>query len=855
MPTGYTSHAAVAPRPVLQGVGGFQLGQGGGPPTSRIMLVGECWGYEEERTGVPFSGASGQELNRMLHEAGIMRSECYATNLVNAKPPNQNLELWIPRKKKDVTPDMVGLRESWVSPIVRAGYEQLLREILIIRPNVIVALGGSALWALTGATGILKWRGSQIHAEVPGMDWPADMLSPTIRPPRPKLIPIVHPAAILRDWSLRAITVNDLKRVARERDSTEYSNVPQWNFTIRPSIDAALSKIAYLQALVEAEPTWLDFDLETRAGHIACAGISWSTTEAICIPFMCVESREGYWLPDEEAEIVYQLFRLLTHPNAKVRGQNLLYDCQYTYRHWHFVPRVVQDTMISHHSAFCGLPKSLAYQASMYCGHYVYWKDDGKTWTKETTEDQLWRYNCIDCVRTREVGEGSARTIESLGLTSVDEFQQKFFWPVLRCMQRGVRISQARRNDLANELMEAIADREQWFLDVLGHPLNPRSKTQMAKLFYEDLGQRPIFARAKKGVPGGITTGKEALNTIEAREPLLRPLIRVIREYRSLGIFLRTFVEAPLDADGRMRTSYNICGTKTYRFASGKNAFGGGTNLQNIPKGDEASEADYDESDGDEVDEMDELDSVDGLHLPNLRKMFIPDDGFTIFDKDLSKADLRIVVWESDEPEMKAMLREGRDPYVEVAREFYKDPSIKKTREDGSEDPRYRTFKSFCHGTHYLGTPHGLAARLGLTVHQSERTQRWYLDRFPRIRAWQQEFIKSFQSRRYVQNVFGYRRYYFDRIDEHRCREAIAWLPQSTVALYINRIWMNVEERFPHIWTLMQVHDSLVGQFPTHRQDECLRQLDEASQIVLPYDDPLIIPSGTKISRVSWGDC
>jgi DNA polymerase I-like protein with 3'-5' exonuclease and polymerase domains len=213
------------------------------------------------------------------------------------------------------------------------------------------------------------------------------------------------------------------------------------------------------------------------------------------------------------------------------------------------------------------------------------------------------------------------------------------------------------------------------------------------------------------------------------------------------------------------------------------------------------------------------------------------------------------VTWESDEQEMKAMLKEGRDPYVETAREFYKDPTIKKTREDGSEHPKYRTFKSFAHGTHYLGTPHGLAGRLGLTVHQAERTQQWYFQRFPRIREWQKEFCAGLASRRYVQNIFGYRRYYFGRIDEATMREAIAWLPQSTVALYINRIWMNIHEQYKYIWILLQVHDSLVGQFPAHMETQAMKDLEAASQIVLPYDDPLIIPTGTKTSRKSWGDC
>ena len=86
-------------------------------------------------------------------------------------------------------------------------------------------------------------------------------------------------------------------------------------------------------------------------------------------------------------------------------------------------------------------------------------------------------------------------------------------------------------------------------------------------------------------------------------------------------------------------------------------------------------------------------------------------------------------------------------------------------------------------------------------------------------------------------------------------RQAVAWIPQSTVALYINRIWLNLWEQHRHIWVLMQVHDSLVGQFPTYRKVECLRQLAEASQVVIPYADPLVIPVGVKTSEVSWGDC
>jgi DNA polymerase I-like protein with 3'-5' exonuclease and polymerase domains/uracil-DNA glycosylase len=799
---------------------------GEGPTPAKIMLIGEYWGEEEARRQAPFQGPSGILLNAMLHEAGIMRSECYLTNIFNSCPQYLEAETWIVTKKKDLRAHHLPFRDKYVLPIFLEAYKRLIEEIRLVQPNIIVTLGGSPLWALTGAWGVLKWRGSQLHA----ID---DLLG---NDKGPKLIPTVNPAAVLRESSLKSTVVLDLRRAARERETREYTNVPKWNFLLRPSLPTVLKCLSQLtESLDDGRLEWIDLDLETRAGHIACAGISWSKEVALCIPFMCVENNEGYWNAEEETAIVLTLYHLLTHPKVKVRGQNLLYDCQYTYRHWHFVPRVAQDTMISHHSCFSGLKKSLAFQASMYCDHYVYWKDDGKTWTKDIGEDQLWSYNCVDCVRTREVGEVSATAIKSMGLEAVDAFQHKLFWPVLWAMQRGVRIDKKRRAEMSQTLMEEMTARDEWFKYVLGHPLNPNSNVQMTKLFYEDLKQQKIFNKAKPGHFPGLTVDAEAMVKLGLREPLLRPILKKIEEFRSLGVFLRTFILAPLDIDDRMRCSYNICGTETYRFSSSENAFGSGTNLQNIPKG-----GDDDESD---------------LELPNIRSIFVPDPGFTMFDTDLSKADLRIVTWEADEPQMKAMLAEGRDPYVEAAREFYHDPSISKIRGDGSEHPKYRTFKSFAHGSHYLGTPFGLARRLGLTVHEVERTQKWYFGRFPGIPQWQSRFKAELRAKHYVQNIFGYRRYYFDRIDEATEREAIAWLPQSTVAIYINKIWVNLWEQDRRVQVLLQVHDSLVGQYPTHLRGSCLDAIKAAAHIVLPYADPLVIPVGIKTSEKSWGEC
>jgi len=339
---------------------------GEGRPDADIMIVGEAWGETEERSGIPFSGASGQELNRMLQEAGILRNECYVTNVINARPPRNDITAWIPEDKKSITGRMVQRQGKFVDPIVAEGLEMLGKEIALVKPRVIVALGGTALWALTGNESIVKWRGSLLPLGSGGND-------------DPTVIPTYHPAAVLRMWDWRAVAVLDLKRACKELRHGP-TPVPAWSFILRPSFSMVIETLEKLYRRVVEEPTWIDLDLETKAGHISCCGLSWSKTEAICIPFMIPEDREGYWLLEEEAQILLTLYRLLTHLNCWVRGQNLLYDAQYTYRRWGFIPNVKQDTMISQHVLWAGLPKSLAFQASMYAEWYQNWKPDRETW-------------------------------------------------------------------------------------------------------------------------------------------------------------------------------------------------------------------------------------------------------------------------------------------------------------------------------------------------------------------------------------------------------------------------------------------------------------------------------------------
>jgi DNA polymerase I-like protein with 3'-5' exonuclease and polymerase domains/uracil-DNA glycosylase len=785
--------------------------QPSGPLPARIMIVAEAPSQEDLRKDALLSSFSGTELTKMLGEANIQRSACFVTSVVRIPPPGGDIGAFIAQRKSDITPHHGLMRDKYCLPPIFEGMQLLQREIELCRPNVIIALGNAAMWALTGKWGITSWRGSTLLCDLQlSLDY------------KPKVIPAYSPAMVMRQWSWRPIVVMDFQRAFRASHSREYKR-PEYRFITRPDFDTATSVLAQLYTQAQSDPIKLSIDIETRAGHIACVGIAWSKLDAICIPLMCTERSEGYWSAEEEASLMHSLYKLLTHPNCHGVGQNFLYDAQYFWRHLMYIPRIERDTMIAHHSCFSNMQKGLDFLSSMYCEDHLYWKDDGKTWDATTGEDQLWTYNCEDCVRTFEVDEGEQVTVDKLGVRAVHDFQQSLFYPVLRTMNKGIRVNVAKRQTFAMGLMDEIAKRQAWINDALGHELNIRSPKQMQEVFYGAFAQRPILNRKT----GSVSCDDEALGKIAAREPLLRPLVKKIQELRSLGVFLSTFVQAPLDVDGRMRCSFNITGTETYRFSSSSNAFGSGLNLQNIPKGG----------------------GTDDLELPNVRSLFIPDPGYTFFDIDLSSADLRIVVWEADEPEMKAMLREGLDPYTEIAKEFYHDPSITK------KDPRRQTFKSFAHGTNYLGTAKGLAERLGLPVKQAEQTQRWYFERFPRIKRWQDDLKDQVIKRRMVQNVFGHRCYFFDRIEGTIFNQAAAWIPQSTVACLINHAYVAIDRDLPEVDILLQVHDSLAGQFPSHLGDRAVNAIVAKAEIALPYSDPLVIPVGVKTSSESWGAC
>lgn len=794
-----------------------------GPLPADILILGEAPSREDCYSGEPLSGAPGRLLSSVLNGQGIARNSCFIANVCEYRPPADDIGEWMSENKKSPDPEWVQIKGRWVHPKIAEGVTKLEKLLEAVQPKIILALGNLPLWALTGYSGVAKWRGSRLS--VPQIPCP--------------IVPSLAPASVLRQLELLPALKMD---VARLKAIHEGRQIPvRYDFLVEPSFSQACSWLDSLLQMADARPVDLSTDIETRKGHIACIGFAYNETHAICIPLLRLNG--FYWTEEEEASILLKIWRVFRHRNITFIGQNFSYDCQYFFRHWHVLPESVYDTMIGHHSTFSTMRKGLDYLSSMYAQDHIYWKDESKDWDPALGEKQLWIYNCKDSCITWEITPKIRKTAEQV--QAHHDFQQSLFFPVLRMMNRGVRIDVKKRNQLRNDLL-SLAETKGKELDALaGHPLNPRSSKQLITFFYKDFGLPGIRNMQSEG----LTANSAALQEIALREPILQPVCKRIAELRSIGTFVSNYIEAKLDVDGRMRCTFAIAGPSTFRFSSYENAFGSGANLQNVP-----------------VAVKQKIKDADYVQLPNIRELFLPDPGYEFFDMDLDRADLQVVVWEAEDVELKIALRQNLDMHCLSACQIFDIKGIPydELSEDHPNYPEHRgrigkakrdKAKMGVHATNYGVGDYKLAQSLGISVREAGVFKAKWFGAHPGIRKWHLRTARD-EQRGYTENRFGARLYHLGRFD---LPEALAWQPQSTVAGVINRALRAIDEAEQSgessVQLLIQVHDSLAGQYPIATREKSLRDLNELSQVVVPYEDPLIIPVGIKTSRESWGAC
>lgn len=586
-----------------------------GPAGTPIVVVGESWGAEEQSQQVPFVGSSGTELGRILAEAGLSQSDILFTNMVAEKPYAN--ETWRFFEPKASSPSRIGGLAP--TALVCDEVARLYTQIASHPRSLVVAAGNWPLWALSskcGAeilrssnnraipadqqtwvpNGIMNHRGSMWYVE-PHKEFCGGATQP-ISPAIP-LLPIIHPAAIQRAWYNRPVTIHDLKArvpMALRRDWRP----KQIEINVLPTFADATNILRMWLSTADAArrrngTLRLACDIETvRRRFISVVGFADSPTRAIAIPFLKADSQDGsfesYWTADQEATIIGLIRRILLHPTILIEGQNFIYDTQFFQYEMGVTPTLDFDSMIAQNTLFPGTPKALEYLSSLYCEYHWYWKEDAKDWQTVGSIQNLCEYNVIDTMRTYEICGVQRGLIASMNQQPQYDFKMKVNDLCLRMMNRGVNINKPLRNNLKVTLDETLnafySELEQIIPQDMVSPGHKtrwyKSDKQTKTLFYDILNMR-VVRHPKTGKP---TSGKVALAQLQKWYPEFTGLFNRL-DYAGSVENTAQVIATPLEHNGRISCSFNPAGTETHRLSSSENAFGRGTNLQNITKGEE----------------------------------------------------------------------------------------------------------------------------------------------------------------------------------------------------------------------------------------------------------------------------
>lgn len=544
-----------------------------GNVSARTVVIGEAPGADEDQAGSPFVGYSGQELDRMMAEARFAPSDYWLTNPYKCRPPENDLD----RRAELGIPDNIYLEQFW-------------EEIEQYKPTFIIVAGATPLGILCPFT--LPRRRPKVGDAKPSIGlWRASLLqSPLINWPH-YVIPMSHPAYILRDWSERIVGMLSLTRAREELDyflqAGRLQPLPERQLITEPSFATALD---YLQhCLDSAQPVSVDIELMFRKIP--------STIALALSPFSAMSM--SFWDYDRQQSVA--LWRKLDEVLRTKRqiGQNYVsFDTPWL-ETIGFSPNIdlMEDTLVRHHILWPEFEHKLHFQTFQYT-RQPYYKDEGRYWKPKDGIAALQRYNAMDAAVTYEIyleqdNEFAARP-------HLHQFYSKYEMELAkhlrRVEQRGFLVDVAKLEELRSFItkeLRACSDRlsaslgkqvftdaneaKAWLKANKGKEcLNLGSPTQILAEF-QRLG---IKVPIKRGT-GKQSTGEETLQKIFADTGHV--LAKETLNARELSKVKGTYVDCLLK-DNVLYSSYVATGTAGGRRSSRENVFGYGTNGQNFPK-------------------------------------------------------------------------------------------------------------------------------------------------------------------------------------------------------------------------------------------------------------------------------
>jgi DNA polymerase-1 len=561
------------------------------------------------------------------------------------------------------------------------------------------------------------------------------------------------------------------------------------------------------------------FDTETTNidalnSELVAVSFVWKKGEGFLIHFP--ESKS------ETVEILDILRPIFEDSKIGKTGQNIKYDIQVLGNYNINVEGPLFDTMIAHYLLEPDLRHNMNFLAETYLGYspvkiesLIGEKGKNQRNMRSVETDKLLEYAVEDSDVTWQLKEIFEPLLKKETLYDLAINIEMPLIKVLAGMERtGIRLNEAELRGYSELLRKDILSLEQEIYVMAGTEFNISSPKQLGDILFIRL---KLDENAKKTRTKQFGTNEEILQRLSHKHPIIEKIL----EYRGLRKLLSTYVEAlPELVDkktGRIHTSYNQAVASTGRLSSNN------PNLQNIPVRDERGK--------------------------DIRKTFVPADGYLFLSADYSQIELRIMAHLSKDNGMIADFLSGNDIHAATASKIFKVDIKDVTREMRSKA------KTANFGIIYGISSYGLSERLTISRKEAKELIDGYFDSYPGVKQYMDESIRIARESGYVTTMFGRRRYVRDIHSRNQVlrgnaeRNAINAPIQGSAADIIKIAMIKIAERLHDgkfdAKMILQVHDELIFEVKPEEMEHLRTIVIEEMQDAVKLNVPLLVECGT----------
>jgi uracil-DNA glycosylase family 4 len=668
---------------------------GSGDPSARIFIIGEGPGLKEDVYGQPFVGPAGTLLKRLLLDAGIDHRTVFMSGVVRCIPKGTTKVIREPTYEE-----------------IEACVPYLEQEIAAVKPTIIVPCGNTALRYILEAKNIniTSKRGLEIWSEKY----------------KCKVMPIFHPAAIVRNPKYESVTTQDLVRIKSSSATKELSVLGMGDYKIADTPEKLNELFKYL----ESEPE-IAIDLETTGldwlkSDIISVGFSWKERTGWCLPFLKSKLTEEeptvrFWDDATFLKITTRLKKALALPSKKIFHHGK-FDLKHLEYNGFKVANVYFDTMLAHHL----LDENAENLHGLKDCAWVYTDMGG--YDKEVSDwfvvnkklkgqyimlpfNILTKYNAADADCTFRLFKVFEPLMIAQGLTRIyKQIINPATAVLLQTELTGVQVDTAYIEKLRIEYTIKKGDLENQIYSTVG-TFNINSAKELRNVLYE----QNKFRTSRTTKKGAMSTDRATLTEL-ADTYSTHAVPKLLLQYRETSKMLSTFIEGLaewLDKDGRIHSTYKQHGTVTGRLSSAE------PNLQNIPR-----------------------DSA-------IRGIFIAKPGHTLIEADYGQAEFRFWALYSQDPQMISDIASGKDIHKMTAASAFGvslESVTKKQRQDA---------KAIVFGLMYGRGTWSVAQQLGMSEDDAEKVVQIFFSRYPKAKRWLKDTVDAARRNGYVKNHFG----------------------------------------------------------------------------------------------------